>query len=653
MAADLRKRRGSIRGSITRLSGKLKDLEGKTDPISRELAHGMALKLESLDTDFHKYHFELLDTIPEANADALSKEQKTLDLHEEDIALLSARIRQVMNSCASPSSYSPAIDNRKVVTRKLSRLEKAVSLIREAINASPAPTDACLLAQFEEQLRDLKSELSGVSDSILNMDLDETDAITKSHDAMEKEMFNCGLKIKQLLSLTHTPSVASTPVSTDKGVKLPKLDVPTFDGQVINWRSFWEQFEVAIHSKSALSDSEKLAYLKHALKGGTAKNVIEGLSRSGEQYKEAIESLKSRYDRPRLLHQTHVRMILEAAGLKEGSGKELRRLHDTVQQHLRALTSMGYEPSGPFITSTLELKLDPNTMFEWQRASQSSPDVPHYKELLEFINLRAQASETSLDDRKKNPLTDHRPRPPLHGKTFTSYTSSTLPENENCSLCKNEKHQLYACPQFKGLTHDKKVATLKSQNRCLNCLRTGHFVNHCKSLHHCRKCQKPHHTLLHVEQAVSPSPPVKSPLTLTNHAASTMSSGTPTQSLLMTCRVRVRGPCGSSLECRALLDSASSASFVSERLAQSLQLPRSRHCARVMGIAGISRESSSQALTKIAVSPINELTREIHLTAVIMPRITCNLPQCSIPFKHEWNHLSDLTLADPDFGHPD
>lgn len=41
-------------------------------------------------------------------------------------------------------------------------------------------------------------------------------------------------------------------------------------------------------------------------------------------------------------------MILEAAPLKQGTGKELRHLYDTVQQHLRALKAMDYEP---FITS--------------------------------------------------------------------------------------------------------------------------------------------------------------------------------------------------------------------------------------------------------------------------------------------------------------
>ena len=68
---------------------------------------------------------------------------------------------------------------------------------------------------------------------------------------------------------------------------------------------------MSIHSRSNLSDSEKLVYLRHLLKDGSAKNVIEGLLRSGEYYAETIESLKTRYDRPHFIHQTRVRMIIE------------------------------------------------------------------------------------------------------------------------------------------------------------------------------------------------------------------------------------------------------------------------------------------------------------------------------------------------------
>lgn len=120
------------------------------------------------------------------------------------------------------------------------------------------------------------------------------------------------------------------------------------------------------------------------MKDGSAKNVIEGLSRSGEQYEEAVKCLQEQYDRPRLIHQAHVRRIVELPNLKDDSGRELCRLHDVLQQHLRALKAMDKEPSVSFITLLIEMKLDPSTMFEWQKESQDSTDVPHYTKLLEF-----------------------------------------------------------------------------------------------------------------------------------------------------------------------------------------------------------------------------------------------------------------------------
>ena len=81
--------------------------------------------------------------------------------------------------------------------------------------------------------------------------------------------------------------------STDKRVKLPKLDVPTFNGNLIHWKQFWDQFAVAVHNKTNLSNAEKTVYLQQVIKDGSAKNAIEGLSHSGDNYNEAIESLRS------------------------------------------------------------------------------------------------------------------------------------------------------------------------------------------------------------------------------------------------------------------------------------------------------------------------------------------------------------------------
>ena len=171
-----------------------------------------------------------------------------------------------------------------------------------------------------------------------------------------------------------------------------------------------------------------------------------------------------------------------------------------VQQHLRALKAMGYEPSGPFITSVLELKFDAGTMFEWQKHSNNSAEVPHYRELLEFVNLRAQASENCISESVRKAASSEARRGFNASKPVTAIAASTTPATaEPCVVCKTGTHPLFACGKFKSLSHDGMVAAIKSNNLCLNCLRPGHFVKQCKSLHRCRNCQRPHHSLLHLD----------------------------------------------------------------------------------------------------------------------------------------------------------
>ena len=66
--------------------------------------------------------------------------------------------------------------------------------------------------------------------------------------------FNICLKIRRLLS--SSIPVASIPVAEPAGesmIRLPKIDVPKFNGNITNWPTFWEQFDVAINSKPKLT----------------------------------------------------------------------------------------------------------------------------------------------------------------------------------------------------------------------------------------------------------------------------------------------------------------------------------------------------------------------------------------------------------------
>ena len=134
---------------------------------------------------------------------------------------------------------------------------------------------------------------------------------------------------------------------------------------------------------------------------------------------------------------------------------------------------MEYDPSGPFITSVFELKLDATTSFELQKHTQSRMEVPHYRELLTFIDLRAQASESSTTVTTKKIESESIPfkKAPATGRSVASFPSNHNTVSGHCICCQNEKHPLYICSKFKHLSHGQKVPLLKDNNNlCRNCL---------------------------------------------------------------------------------------------------------------------------------------------------------------------------------------
>ena len=213
----------------------------------------------------------------------------------------------------------------------------------------------------------MKTILGTIRQIVLTVGVESTVELFTTITELAERLFDASLNIKGLLYHRREVPISeesSHTVPSSHGIRLPKLDVPTFDGDILNWR---EQFCIVIHDRTQISDAEKLAYLRHALKDGTAKSTIERLSRSGDHYPEAVKCLETRYNCPKLIRQTHVKKIMEIPALKDVSGSELHRLHDTAQQHIRALKAMGHKPDRTFITSFLQLKLDKTTIFEWQK----------------------------------------------------------------------------------------------------------------------------------------------------------------------------------------------------------------------------------------------------------------------------------------------
>lgn len=107
---------------------------------------------------------------------------------------------------------------------------------------------------------------------------------------------------------------------------------------------------------------------------------------------------------------------------------------------------------------------------------------------------------------------------------------------------------------------------------------------------------------------------------------------------------------GVATQARALLDSVSTTSFNSERLAQNMRLHQHRRQAQITGIGGLAHQSLGQLVVRYSITPMSSVQEKFEVEAIVLPRVTSDLPVHPVSFRHEWHHLSGISLADPEFG---
>ena len=132
----------------------------------------------------------------------------------------------------------------------------------------------------------------------------------------------------------------------------------------------------------------------------------------------------------------------------------------------------------------------------------------------------------------------------------------------------------------------------------------------------CKKCTKHHHTLLHKgTYYLSPrKPEIKKGNDETHVSALSVSE----QVHLMSCKVKVTAPNGSSMIARVLIDPMSSSSFVHGRLAEDLRLPRSNKNVKVEGIGETSM--ATRGSIWLQVSGVEEDGEKIGVAVFVLKK---------------------------------
>ena len=87
-------------------------------------------------------------------------------------------------------------------------------------------------------------------------------------------------------------------------VRLPKLEIPQFNGDKLKWCEFLDSFSASVHKNTSISDIEKLNYLMSKLIG-VARQAVSAILLSNQNYCLAVELLKERYGDAQTVANSH------------------------------------------------------------------------------------------------------------------------------------------------------------------------------------------------------------------------------------------------------------------------------------------------------------------------------------------------------------
>ena len=77
---------------------------------------------------------------------------------------------------------------------------------------------------------------------------------------------------------------------------------------MLKFQNFWDQFEAAVHDNDDLPNVQKFTYLRSVLTGN-AWQTTEGFEVTGSNYQPAVECLKHRYGRKRVVISSLVNQL--------------------------------------------------------------------------------------------------------------------------------------------------------------------------------------------------------------------------------------------------------------------------------------------------------------------------------------------------------
>ena len=323
---------------------------------------------------------------------------------------------------------------------------------------------------------------------------------------------------KQSVSKVDEQTTSGSAQHKQSHLKLPKLELPKFDGDVLKFQNFWDQFEAAVHDNDNVPAVQKFTYLRSVLEGA-AYHTIEGFEITSAIYQHAV-ALKHRFVRKRIIISSLVKSIVQLKPRSNKGVESLRDLHDTPKTRIRALEALGEKPMthSCILLPILETKLRPELSEKWELEltdiNEESVDLELFFKFLNKQVISKEAGERNASMIGENGETargsggrdkDGTGVKNTREKVFLAAALLASGTNRKSytafHLCKEQGHETLKCLELKRQSVDELWQLVRQTRLCFNCLKpanTFHYSSVCRQPKCSVKgCGRRHHTMLH------------------------------------------------------------------------------------------------------------------------------------------------------------
>ena len=503
--------------------------------------------------------------------------------------------------------------------------QSAFTKLRSTLSRHIALNDIPKVKLYIDKLKVAFAMYEAAHENLLESLGDDQSAYDKEGECFvqTEELF-----VKSLDSSRTCLDAASTSTSDaiSQLLNVPKVEIRSFDGTPASYLMFIAVFDEVVGNVNISCQAKLTRLLQYTT--GAARDAIDCCSLIGgtKGYDEARRILSERFGNPYVITTALLDKLKQQKEVRTPSA--LRTLADELNSAKIVLKSLNMysELDNQHHIKEIGSRLSSSLWDVWRdrvfSIKKKHTRYPTFDEFVEFVTDKADEANDpvyGLEPSIDSPARCQRPSAPKSATVMNNVSSSDF-RRKPCVVC-DEQHPVFLCRDFKNMTISARTGVVVKFKLCSNCLKSGHDVTKCDKPSYCRApdCTVKHNSLLHE-----------------NVVASHMIDTNVCNNICMP----VVTALVSNIEVSCLLDTGSTSTFISDKLAAKLNLDATASHVNLKTL-----NSSTSKDTDVVNVSVDSLDHKFHIDMKNV-YVVDSIP--TKPFNIDidsYSHLKDIDVS--------